>query len=114
MEFLINRTSTYNEKPCNDATKKRFIFIDRRTVKTLAEARQSLWGEEYFSGGTNHREENGMVARDLEPIEQWTISINTLEDLIKFISKQGPIIISEETSCKGVTHEIEIYDEYRE
>lgn len=41
----------------------------------------------------------------------WTIEINTIEDLLSFISKNGKIILH---PCKNEAPSIEIYDSYRE
>ncbi len=114
MEFLIKRTRYWGEKPCKEAKPKKFVHIDWRTVKTLAEARKQDWGDEFFARGTNHREEKGMVARDLSPTARWVIEINTLEELIKLSDKYGDIILGYTDLYKGIEYELEIYDTYRE
>ena len=117
MEFLISRTLSHGEKPCREAKSKEFIYIDRRTVKTLAEARlpkYKHWSDAFFASGTNHREENGMIARDCEPQKKWVVNIDTLEDLIKFEDKYNDIILSEKDGYHGIKYSLEIYDGYRE
>ena len=114
MEFLIFRTSGDDEKPCKGATAKAFVYVDRRTVKTLAMAKTKPWGDSFFSSGTNHREEYGMVARDLKLEKKWVIDIKSLEDLIKFCDKHGGLILQGNEDYKGVDYSIEIYDNYRE
>lgn len=44
----------------------------------------------------------------------YEIEINTLEDLLKLIDKVGEVIIRDLSLENGHTHEIEIYDGYRE
>lgn len=117
MEFLLKRTSAWDGKPCKEGISKELVRIDRRTVKTLAEAKlpkHKHWADGFFASGTNHREELGMIARDLEPRKKWIIKINTLEDLIKLNKKYGDLIISQENEYKGIDYSIEIYDDYRE
>ena len=113
MEFIIERTST-NKKPCKEAVPRDAVYIDRRTVKTLAEAKQQSWGRDYFGRGSNHREELGMVARDFDEQRIYIININTLEELIAFSEKYGQIILAEEDSYKGYKYSLEIYDGWRE
>ncbi len=117
MEFLIERTGTWNAKPCKEAIAKKFIRIDWRTVKTLAEAKlhkNKHWADSFFASGTNHREENGMIARDVGMEKKWVLNIDTLEDLIKFTDKYVRIILDFEDGFKGIDRSIEIYDSYRE
>ncbi len=120
MEFLIRRTSDYSDgKPCTGAKRKSFVHIDRRTVKTLEQARKSAWGEHFFASGTNHREEKvGAcgVARDLPAQEHWTIEVETLADLVALVGKVGDIVIHSPLFDlhDAPELEIEIYDGYRE
>jgi len=113
MEFIIERSSTSN-KPCKEAIPRDATHIDRRTVKTLKEAKSKEWGKEFFERGVNHREEFGMVARDLDGRKIYVINIGTLEELIAFSEKYGQIILGEEDSYKGYKYSLEIYDGYRE
>ena len=120
MEFLVERTSVWAaidfKKPCKEAIAKEFVYIDRRTAKTLIEAKlpkHKHWADEFFSRGTNHREERGMIARDLESQKKWVINIDTLEDLIKLVNKYGDIIVVQVDDYKGIELCIEIYDGYR-
>ncbi len=116
MKFIVHRTSDWLEKnaPCKGAKLDEYIYIDRRTVKTLKDARKYWWGEEYLNNGTNHREEYGMIARDLKPVKKWTIEIYSLEDLLKLQKKEGNLIIHDIDDLKGIELGIEIYDDYRE
>ena len=50
---------------------------------------------------------------EFEDGPDWTIEINTLEELIKFRKKYGEIILTESV-LPEIDNEIEIYDSYRE
>ncbi len=113
MEFIIERTSTGN-KPCKEAIPRDAIYIDRRTVKTLTEAKSKPWGKEFFEHGVNHREESGMVARDLDERKIYVINIDTLEGLVAFCEKYGEVILAEVDGYKGYKYSLEIYDGWRE
>lgn len=114
MEFLVTRSSHWEEKPCEEAVTKELVYVDRRTVKTLAEAKGKQWADHFFASGTNHREEIGMVARDKEPRKEWVVNFDTLEALLKFSDKYGDIIISSGSNYKGIKYEVEMKDDYRE
>ncbi len=117
MEFLITRTSVYGKRPCKEASLKKFIYVDRRTVRTLEEARlpkHKHWADQFFASGSNHREEHGMVMRDLELEGKWVISLDTLEELVQLRNKYGRLIFGEGSDYKGIDQYIEIYDDYRE
>lgn len=117
MKFIIERTSTLDRKPCREAKSEKFMYIDHRTVKTLAEARlpkHKHWADKFFASGTNHREEGGMIARDTKMRPRWVIEVNTLEDLLRLTDKYGNIIIGSEDDYKGIEWYMEIYDDYRE
>uniref|UniRef100_A0A6M3LQG2 Uncharacterized protein n=1 Tax=viral metagenome TaxID=1070528 RepID=A0A6M3LQG2_9ZZZZ len=113
MEFIIERSSTRN-KPCKEAVPRDAIYIDRRTVKTLQEAKSKEWGKQFFETGDNHREELGMVARDLDERSIYIVNIDTLEEMISFFEKYGRIILGEEDNYKGYKYSLEIYDGWRE
>lgn len=117
MKFRIRRTSNWGVKPCKEAESKELIRIDWCILKTLEEARlpkYKHWADTFFASGTNHREENGMIARDLDQRPVWIININTLEELIKLQNKYGDLILGEEDDWKDIKYFIEIYDGYRE
>lgn len=116
MECVIRRVSDYNGKPCEEAIPKELTYIDRRTVKTLEEARLPKnrgWSDNFFASGTNHREENGMVARDLKVESVWVIDVPNLEYLLMLFRKYGELIIGDST-YKESPLEITIYDDYIE
>jgi hypothetical protein len=112
MKYVVERASQWHEnQPCEEAKKEPLTYVDKRTTKTLDEARRhpSL-GEEWLSEGANHREEGGMVMRDLPKRDCWTVEV---EDLHGFIKKYGDIVVSL-SSRKEVPLEILIYDDYIE
>ena len=113
MKFRISRVSGYGIPKVAGVKIERVIWFDRRSVSTLEEARKQPWSEEFFSGGSNHREENGRVVRDL-PATIYTIEIESLKDLLQFIERVGSEIILDNSSYKEVAGEILVYDDYLE
>ena len=62
----------------------------------------------------NHREEEGAVAGDARKKSKiWVLEVNTLEELIK-LTENTEIVVGETNHYKEITHEIEMYDGYRE
>ena len=117
MEFIIDRTSNRyknekpDEKPCEEAIARSAIAVDVRNAKTLKEAKSiGGWGGEFFASGVNHREEFGMVARDLGEEKTYVINIDTLQDLIALCEKYGSIILAKEYNYKGYKYSLEIYE----
>jgi hypothetical protein len=115
MKFQISRTSVWNGKPCDDAKKETLTRLDWRTFKSLDEVRKAAYAGVYWlEEGSNHREENGMVVRELEQ-EVWTIEINSLEELLNLSDSYGPLVFESATNeYKPSLGRIEIYDDYRE
>lgn len=112
MKFIISRTSAWEGRPCKEAKKEKLTHLDYRTVKTLKEARKHKVMNSpisWFANGQNHREENGMVVRDME-FEYWTIECENILDLY---DRYGSLVI-QDSECKEYPIEIEIYDGYRE
>ncbi len=121
MKFIISRTSELRSDvpPCDGARKESYKYIDRRTVKSLADARKAKWGAEFFARGENHREEKSGdcgIARDLGPRDYWVIEFETLEELLAFQDKHGDLVLGRPLFdlVNGPEREIEIYDGYRE
>lgn len=116
MKFIVDRTSSWhNEKPCKEAKRQSFTYLDHRTCKTLKEARESGRIPEFFESGTNHREEDGMIVRDIGKIKYYTIELNSMDELTQFIDKYGEVVISAFNGIKeNVKYKIEIYDSWRE
>lgn len=119
MEFLITRTSMYsNERPDVDVAwltvyEKEIPVVDRR-VCTLAEARNSPWGQDFFSYGTNHIDlPNGHCQRELQLTKRWAVDISSVEDLVKLQTELGSEIIIRDDWDNPSLKTIEIYDDYR-
>lgn len=118
MEFEITRTSSNKpeKRPCKEAYLKEVTVVDRRNARTLKEARlpkNKHWSDDFFASGTNHREENGLIARDLDTEAKWFIKVDSLEALVELThTLKSDIIV-----CLGdpdPTPRLEIYDDYRE
>jgi len=122
--FKISRTSVhFNELEKIDIPKgfkvelMPFKHIDRRTVKTIDEARNKPWFKQWWNLGENHREENGtIVAERKESHFSPTVTFNDLEELMDFINKTDckKVVIEYDTWESPIIPKIEIYDNYRE
>ncbi len=114
MKFIVSRRNispSESKRPCDEALEEILVPLDYRTVATLEDAKQKIWYKDWFNGGENHREENGMVVCDKKvKVKQWVCDFNTLEELIAFQSKYGDITISDSSPYKGVNKEIKIHD----
>lgn len=118
MEVLISRTSIWDEeeKPIDECDSKKLHvhWLDFRSVKTIEEARNMHWYNEWYKRGINHREENGFIVCDIPKSKvMHTLKIDTIEDIQSFIKKYG-IIVIKQSSYKEFDIELEIYDDYRE
>jgi hypothetical protein len=124
MIFLVDRTSKWGDgKPCKEARRIKIERWDTRTLSEKAYNRevQGLGGgSKWREIGKNHRTiKNGKwITRQIEDTKEWAIEIDSLEELMKFISKYGRIIISDYYSAgpekNPKIHAIEIYDDRRE
>lgn len=112
MKIAISRT-TGNQPPCEEAVEFECIYIDYRTVKTLQEMKHLALGKGFFSEGINHREEKGMVARDMPPRLVWCVEINTLDDITNLREKYDEDLIITSSNYKGMPFKLEINDDYR-
>jgi hypothetical protein len=115
MKFEISRTSVWNIEvpPCDGAVKMETLRPDARHYGSpeeydKAQARYSRF-KPWMSEGKNHRIADGNIIRDFD-WEAWFIELNSLEELMSFISSEGPCVI-----LRGeINPSIEIYDDYRE
>lgn len=118
MKFEIKRTSLWNDNipPCENAYSEEAITLDRRTVSTIHEAKSRDWFNSWYNGGTNHREEDGMIVCDRkDKSKRWFIDVNSLDDLINLSrNNDASLILSTYTNIKDVSCSVEIYDDYRE
>ncbi len=120
MEFEIERTSSFYEKPCEEAYEKEIIRIDERTFKTFEEyderwGRDKKWVEEGFNHKiipANEDIDYQHIYRELND-KIWCIKINTLEELLELQEKYGDIILSTCYKNKNIKS-LEIYDDWRE
>ncbi len=108
--FLVTRTSLReNEKPCDQAEQVEVMGVDRRSCADPAEVPlyrgQRDW---WFEKGTNHRVENGMIARDMGWHKVWAIDGMTVQEIV---DRYGCCII--ERDFNGFLT-VRIYDDYWE
>ena len=108
--YLCSRTSGYtNVPPCDEAFLSTVIMTHTRSCDDPKKipAHRGTDGD-WYTKGTNHRVEGGMIKRDLGTREAWAVECS---DLMAFVDKHGRCVISRDIDgfC-----EIEIYDDYRE
>jgi hypothetical protein len=103
MRFIVDY---YKEKPKN-AIEMELTCVDFRTVSSIKKAQEKYWYKDWYSGGTNHREERGMIACDT-PIKEMkdVIYIEDLQELIAFKDMYGDFMITD-SSYKEVPYRIE-------
>jgi hypothetical protein len=112
VEFYLTRTTDSDLQPCDEAYQRDYFYVDRRTAKDPKELGQ--YGADWYENGTNHRLEDGMIARDIPQPGGWFIELTNLLDLLEFVNKHGRVIIEPISNRVKDTYEIEIYDDYRE
>lgn len=118
MKVIVERTSNWGseEKPIDEAVlvNSTLHYQERRDVSSMEEAKTKFWYNEFISSGTNHREKNGYIVRDVEIVESvWEVEIENLNDILSIFKKYGDIIIKESIYSE-YDFTIEIYDAYRE
>ena len=108
MIFEIDRASFVDDtkQPCDGA--KLNTRIEKEQVGRHASVRK-YW----YKVGKNHRVEDGKLTRDLEH-EVWEIEINSLEELMSLIDKEGRRIVLGRSYRFDNMGAITIYDDYLE
>jgi len=110
MIYKVRKTSLYNDDtaPYEWAIKRFFPYWHTRTCteeyfnKNFS-TREGLWRDNW----NNHSiTDKWYITRQEDDREYWSIEINTLEELEKFVKQNWEIVFNWE--------EIEIYDDYRE
>lgn len=118
MKFIVTRTSSWAESPCEEAKRDSVVYVETRSLHSPEEYNKKfIWSEgDWFSTGTNHRvdEKSGYIQRDREPMDVWSVEIDTLEELIEFCNKYGNLVVKSSFYFGDNYHTIEIYDDYRE
>ena len=106
MLYIVERTSEWDDSvpPCNEAVLKDVECYDERMASV--EVLKSMFPEEDFTGFVNISK-NKCIKHFIK--KRWTIEINTLEELTKFINKYGNIVISNNSYGSDMPC-IEIYD----
>jgi len=109
---MIDRTSGYDDKPCEEAYLDKYIYTDERQINDPSKFYYKENKENWYKEGKNHRVEDGHIKRDFEN-EAYFININSLEELNELSNKYGELVISSSFGNKNIPS-IEIYDDYRE
>ncbi len=108
---IVQRTSDclQDQCPCEGAERRSIARIDRRIVDDPAKVPAFIGQRDWwFKEGTNHRIENGGIARDMGSTEVWMMDV---ADVWDFVRKHGDCIVS--INDDGFRC-VEIYDDYRE
>jgi len=123
MKFKVTRTSVWEDKsPCKEAIPVTSEFLrDIRTFKNKEEWLSKFPRDAEFDGEPcEFGVLDGRPFRILKrPCTDYVVEINTLDDLLGFIEKNGRIVIGgvggkSNPAMDGVDYEIEIYDDWRE
>jgi len=107
--YLCRRTSTYDEKPCDEAFLVTLTNTDTRNCDDPKKipAHKGTDGD-WYTKGANHRVDGGMIRRDMGTRDAWAVE---LADIGMFVDKYGQCVVGRDVNgfCT-----IEIYDDYRE
>lgn len=117
MKFTVKRASQWGDaKPCEEAKSEFIVRVDTRTFRSPEEydAKCEHDSGKWLEVGTNHRyTSDGCIQRDFGTVNVWTIEINSLEDMMKFMDKYGGVVITDDYR-NGDYKQILIYDDYIE
>lgn len=116
MKFIVRRASQWGDaKPCDEVCHEIITRVDTRYCFSPEEYDAGHVGErKWLEAGSNHRyNSEGHIQRDYGTVDVWTIEINTLEELMKFINKYGSVVIGDNYQNENYK-EILIYDDYIE
>jgi hypothetical protein len=112
LEVVIRRASVWDDScPCEEAHKILCTFVDRRNVDDPM--KNPYIGSSWYESGSNHRVENGGICRDF-PDERWIIVFEDEKEMLNFIVKYSPVIVSMYEYSSIPCPEIKIYDDYVE
>lgn len=107
----LSRASRWNH-PDPAARQERRLKTHRCSCKTLEDVRNHAGGAStwfFRAGSTNHREENGITAMDMEQ-DVWLVDIPSIEHAYETWGR----IVVDKSDIVGVKYEITIYDSYLE
>lgn len=122
MKFRITRTSNRDDRADPNvpgAVPAEFTMIDRWEFASPDEMDPQR-REQWFGCGTNHRVENGQVARDGRVEQGWVIEVSSLEALLELVAEAAfdecwthQVVV---TPAQGDTRPdlpcLEIFDDY--
>jgi hypothetical protein len=106
---LCSRTSAKGDKPCDEAFRVQLVNTDTRNCDDPKKIPVNRGTDgDWYTRGTNHRVEGGMIRRDMGTKEVWAVE---LQDVMAFVDKYGTFVLGRDHDGFGT---IEIYDDYRE
>jgi hypothetical protein len=116
--YRISRTSSWGEKPCEEAFEGMRPCWDYRTFKTPEEHDRKLVGfgfnktKPWLEEGVEHGTWEGGIKRRLDDVKVWLIEAESIDELF---DRYGTLVVQSSWSA-GETNEleVEIYDDYRE
>jgi hypothetical protein len=109
-EFICVRTSRRDDKPCEEAYEKEFLFYTNCTAKTVEEAKKHEW----VRNGLPVQKDGFVRVFRADKEKVWCVNISSIESMIEFVGKYGKCVIFNHTDSEDILLKIEIYDYYRE
>ena len=111
MIFIVKKASLWSDdSPCEGAVLRDIINYDRWQIPTF-ERYKALHSEDFTKEGFDHRITPDGIRRSFK-IKKWTYEINSLEEMMEFIDRNGEIVIRPQWQYD--LPEILIYDDYIE
>ena len=113
MKFIITRTSDYQKKkpPTENATYEEYETVDMVILKDEKERDAYIETKGWKNEGYGHKKVSKTRAQRTLKLKDWFIEVETLDDLLKLMEKEGELIIGQYGRKYPY---IEIYDYYRE
>lgn len=117
--YRITRTTTWDDKPCDEAFEGMRPHWDHRTFKTPEEYDRKLVGtnphcptKPWLEEGTEHGTWDGGIKRRMEDRKVWLIEAESIEELFE---RYGTLVVQNSYGAGPDSElEVEIYDGYRE
>ena len=111
MRFVVTRASLWmDDSPCEGGVLRDVVNYERWCIPTFEKFKE-LHQEEFTAMGFDHKKTKDGIQRSL-PLKKWTCDIDSLEDLMEFVDRNGEIVIRPQWQYD--LPEIIIYDDYIE
>lgn len=116
MKFIVRRTSEWSDEvsPCKGAKRELVKCADVRSARDPKNIPMYAKNpQKWYEDGYGHTVIRNQIVRYFDRA-MWVMEIDSLETLMKFIRKQGTVVVSDAGVFGNSLPEIEIYDDYRE